>query len=121
MSLTTYTLKEVTEKNFDDSDGEDDLHDLVPDCDVDSEQNPQESLITDASFGDETPDNNTNNEIEALPRKRSRLDQDANKITSIDTALLEEYYEPIDRISDVERYEVLTKKATKDHSEEKIK
>ena len=41
MSLTTYTLEEVTEKNFDDSDGEDDLHDLAPDCDVDSEQIPK--------------------------------------------------------------------------------
>ena len=39
MSLTTYTLEEVTKKIFDDSDGEDDLLDLVPDCDVDSEQN----------------------------------------------------------------------------------
>ena len=102
MSLTTYTLEEITEKNFDDSDGEDDLLDLVPDCDIDSEQNPQESLFTDAFFEDETPDNNANNEIEALPRKRSRLDQDANKITSIDTALLEEYYELINRTSDVE-------------------
>ena len=121
MSLTTNTFEKVTEKIFDDSDGEDDLLDLVPDCDVDSEQNPQASLLTDAFFEDKTPDNNANNEIEALPRKRSRLDQDANKITSIDMALLEEYYEPIDRISDVERYEVFTKKATKDHPEEKIK
>ena len=121
MSLTTYTLEEVTKKIFDDSDGEDDLLDLVPDCDVDSEQNSQASLFTIAALEDETPDNNANNEIEALPRKRSRLDQDANKITSIDTALLEEYYEPIDRTSDVEQYEVLTKKATKDHPEEKIK
>ena len=121
MSLTTYMLEEVTKKIFDDSDGEDDLLDLVPDCDVDSEQNSQASLFTVAALEDETPDNNANNEIEALPRKQSRLDQDANKITSINTALLEEYYEPIDRTSDVEQYEVLTKKATKDHPEEKIR
>ena len=93
----------------------------MPDCDVDSKQNSQASLFTVAALEDETPDNNANNEIEALPRKRSRLDQDANKITSIDTPLLEEYYEPIDRTSDVEQYEVLTKKATKDHPKEKIK
>ena len=36
-------------------------------------------------------------------------------------AFLEEYYEPIDCTSDVEQYEVFTKKVTKDHPEEKIK
>ena len=58
MSLTTYTLEEVTKKIFDYSDGEDDLLDLVADCDVDSEQNSQASLFTVAALEDETPDNN---------------------------------------------------------------
>ena len=71
-------------------------------------------------FENENSDNNANNEIEALSRKRSCFDQDVNKITSIDTALLEEYYKPIDCTSDVEQYEVLTKKATKDYPEEEI-
>ena len=34
MSSTTYTLEEVTENTFDDSYGEDNLLDLVPNCDV---------------------------------------------------------------------------------------
>ena len=79
MSLTTYMLEEVTKKIFDDSDGEGDLLDLVPDCDVDNEQNSQASLFTVAALEDETPDNNANNEIEALPRKQSRLDQEPTK------------------------------------------
>ena len=47
MLLTTYTLEEVTEKNFDDSYGKDDLLDLVPDCDVTVNKIPKHlSLLT---------------------------------------------------------------------------